>query len=99
MTRAHDDDLFVIGGGTAGMRLARSAAALGATVALAEEDRVGGTCVHRGCVPKNLFVNAAMVHEQLANAAGFGWSIPEARFDWNVLRSNEEKAVARSRRR
>jgi glutathione reductase (NADPH) len=92
---AHDFDLFVIGGGSAGVRLARTAAALGAKVALAEDGRLGGTCVNVGCVPKKLFVYAAHVAHELADAAGFGWSIATPSFEWMRLRENEEKEIAR----
>lgn len=95
-SRRYDVDLFVIGGGSGGVRLARTAGALGAKVALAEEKRLGGTCVNVGCVPKKLFVYASRIAHELADGAGFGWSIPgEVGFDWRVLRANEEKEVAR----
>ncbi|MDQ3034702.1 MAG: glutathione-disulfide reductase [Myxococcota bacterium] len=95
MTRRFDFDLFVIGGGSGGVRLARTAGALGAKVALAEDDRLGGTCVNVGCVPKKLFVYASRFAHEIADAAGFGWTIPAPLFDWRVLRANEEKEVAR----
>lgn len=95
MSRPFEYDLFVIGGGSAGVRLSRTAGALGAKVALAEGARMGGTCVNVGCVPKKLFVYAAHVAHELADAAGFGWTIPTPSFEWMTLRANEEREVAR----
>ncbi|UJR81545.1 glutathione-disulfide reductase [Sandaracinus amylolyticus] len=95
MARRWDYDLYVIGGGSAGVRLARTSGALGAKVALAEEARLGGTCVNVGCVPKKLFVYSSRVAHELADAANYGWTIPTPSFDWRVLRANEEKEVAR----
>jgi glutathione reductase (NADPH) len=83
-----DFDLFVIGTGSGGVRAARVAAAHGARVAVAEEHRVGGTCVIRGCVPKKLLVYGAHFAEDIDDAAMFGWDIPEKRFDWVTLRDN-----------
>jgi len=83
-----DFDLFVIGAGSGGVRAARVSAAYGAKVAIAEEHKVGGTCVIRGCVPKKLLVYGAHFAEDLDDAAMFGWDIPEKRFDWAVLRDN-----------
>ena len=83
-----DYDLFVIGGGSGGVRASRIAAAHGARVAIAEEYKVGGTCVIRGCVPKKLLVYGAHFAEDLEDAAMFGWDVPEKRFDWAVLRDN-----------
>jgi glutathione reductase (NADPH) len=90
-----DVDLFVIGGGSGGVRAARIAAGHGARVMLAEEYRMGGTCVIRGCVPKKLFVYASHVHEEIRDAAGFGWTIPSATFDWPTLIANKDKEIAR----
>jgi glutathione reductase (NADPH) len=90
-----DVDLFVIGGGSGGVRAARIAAGYGAKVMLAEEYRMGGTCVIRGCVPKKLFVYASHVHEEIRDAAGFGWTIPSATFDWPTLIANKDKEIAR----
>ena len=90
-----DVDLFVIGGGSGGVRAARIAAGHGATVMLAEEYRMGGTCVIRGCVPKKLLVIGSHVGQEIEDAAGFGWSIPEARFDWAKLIANKDKEIAR----
>lgn len=88
-------DLFVIGGGSGGVRAARIAATHGAKVMVAEEYRMGGTCVIRGCVPKKLMVYAAHVHDEIADAAGYGWTIPEATFDWATLIANKDKEIAR----
>ena len=90
-----DYDLFVIGGGSGGVRAARVSAAHGARVALAEEHRVGGTCVIRGCVPKKLLVYGAHFAEDLADARRFGWNVPECDFDWAVLRDNVLAEVGR----
>ena len=90
-----DFDLFVIGAGSGGVRAARVAAAYGARVAIAEEHRVGGTCVIRGCVPKKLLVYGAHFAEDLDDAAMFGWDVPEKRFDWPVLRDNVLAEVGR----
>ncbi|WP_253709421.1 glutathione-disulfide reductase [Bradyrhizobium sp. WD16] len=96
MTKAFDDlDLFVIGGGSGGVRAARIAAGYGAKVMVAEEYRVGGTCVIRGCVPKKLMVYASHVHHEIEDAAGFGWSIPQANFNWSTLIANKDKEIAR----
>lgn len=83
-----DFDLFVIGAGSGGVRAARVSAAHGARVAVAEEHKVGGTCVIRGCVPKKLLVYGAHFAEDLDDAAMFGWDVPQKRFDWQVLRDN-----------
>src|SRR5436309_3521995 len=88
-------DLFVIGGGSGGVRAARIAAGHGARVMLAEEYRMGGTCVIRGCVPKKLLVYASHIHHEIADAAGFGWTIPSATFDWPTLIANKDKEIAR----
>ncbi len=90
-----DVDLFVIGGGSGGVRAARIAAGYGASVLVAEEYRMGGTCVIRGCVPKKLMVYASHVRHELDEAAGFGWTIPEATFDWSTLIANKDKEIAR----
>jgi glutathione reductase (NADPH) len=90
-----DVDLFVIGGGSGGVRAARIAAGHGARVMVAEEYRMGGTCVIRGCVPKKLFVMGSHVQQEIEDAAGFGWSIPEASFDWPTLIKNKDKEIAR----
>ena len=90
-----DVDLFVIGGGSGGVRAARIAALHGAKVMVAEEYRMGGTCVIRGCVPKKLFVLGSHVRHEIEDAAGFGWTIPEASFDWPTLVANKDKEIAR----
>ena len=90
-----DTDLFVIGGGSGGVRAARIAAGHGARVMIAEEYRMGGTCVIRGCVPKKLLVYASHVHHEIEDAAGFGWTIPAATFDWPTLIANKDKEIAR----
>jgi glutathione reductase (NADPH) len=90
-----DFDLFVIGAGSGGVRAARVSAAYGARVAVAEEYKVGGTCVIRGCVPKKLLVYGAHFAEDLDDAAMFGWDVPQKRFDWRVLRDNVLAEVSR----
>ena len=90
-----DFDLFVIGAGSGGVRASRVSAAYGARVAVAEEFRVGGTCVIRGCVPKKLLVYGAHFAEDLDDAAMFGWDVPTKRFDWPVLRDNVLAEVTR----
>jgi glutathione reductase (NADPH) len=90
-----DVDLFVIGGGSGGVRAARIAAGHGARVMIAEEYRMGGTCVIRGCVPKKLLVYASHIQHEIADAAGFGWTIPEATFDWPTLIANKDREIAR----
>lgn len=92
---AFDYDLFVIGGGSGGVRAARMAAAAGARVAVAEADRYGGTCVIRGCVPKKLLSYAAHFHEDFEDAAGFGWTVPAPRFDWAALIANKDREIDR----
>jgi glutathione reductase (NADPH) len=90
-----DVDLFVIGGGSGGVRAARIAASHGAKVVVAEEYRMGGTCVIRGCVPKKLFVMGSHVHQEIEDAAGFGWTIPTPTFHWPTLIANKDKEIAR----
>ncbi len=90
-----DYDLFVIGGGSGGVRAARIAAGHGAKVGIAEEYRYGGTCVIRGCVPKKLLVYASRFHGEFEDAAGFGWTVPEPSFDWSKLIANKDKEIAR----
>ncbi|WP_420139294.1 glutathione-disulfide reductase [Sphingomonas sp.] len=90
-----DVDLFVIGAGSGGVRAARVAAGHGAKVAIAEEYRVGGTCVIRGCVPKKLLVYGAHFAEDLADARRFGWKVPDCEFDWKTLRDNVLSEVTR----
>jgi glutathione reductase (NADPH) len=85
---AFDYDLFVIGGGSGGVRAARVAAAGGAKVALAEESRMGGTCVIRGCVPKKIMVFASAYREGFADARAYGWDVEPGAFDWPRFRSH-----------
>ena len=95
MPKTFDYDLFVIGAGSGGVRAARVSAAHGARVAVAEEHKVGGTCVIRGCVPKKLLVYGAHFAEDLADARRFGWDVPACKFDWPTLRDNVLAEVAR----
>ncbi len=88
-------DLFVIGAGSGGVRAARIAAGYGARVMVAEEFRVGGTCVIRGCVPKKLLVYASRFAHEFEDAAGFGWSVEGPVFDWPTLIANKDKEIAR----
>jgi glutathione reductase (NADPH) len=92
---ARDFDLFVIGAGSGGVRAARKAAEAGARVAVAESDRVGGTCVIRGCVPKKLLVYASQFAEAFEDSAGFGWSVGPTSFDWPTLIANKDREIAR----
>jgi len=89
----YDYDFFVVGAGSGGVRAARLAAEQGARVAVAEEDKVGGTCVLRGCVPKKLFVTASHFAEAFEDSVGFGWSTEGVRFDWPTLRDNVQNDV------
>ncbi len=91
----YDVDLFVIGGGSGGVRAARIAAEHGARVMLAEEYRLGGTCVIRGCVPKKLFVYASRFHGEFEDAAGYGWTVSQSSFDWATLIANKDREIAR----
>ncbi len=91
----YDFDLFVIGAGSGGVRAARIAAAHGAKVMIAEEFRIGGTCVIRGCVPKKLMVYASRYKDHLEDAAGFGWDLAAPSFDWSRLVAAKEKAISR----
>ena len=84
----YDFDLFVIGAGSGGVRASRVAAAHGAKVAVAEEFRVGGTCVIRGCVPKKLLIYGAHFAEDLKDSRRFGWNVPDCGFEWATLRDN-----------
>ncbi|MGA9136737.1 MAG: glutathione-disulfide reductase [Methylovirgula sp.] len=90
-----DVDLFVIGAGSGGVRAARIAAGYGAKVMLAEEFRIGGTCVIRGCVPKKLLVYASRFADDFADAAGYGWNVPKATFDWGKLVAAKDKEISR----
>ena len=91
----HDFDLFVIGAGSGGVRAARFAAGFGARVAVAESRYLGGTCVNVGCVPKKLLVYGAHFAEDFEQAAGFGWSLGEADFDWPTLIANKNREIQR----
>jgi glutathione reductase (NADPH) len=91
----YDVDLFVIGGGSGGVRAARIAAEHGARVMVAEEYRLGGTCVIRGCVPKKLLVYASRFHAEFEDAAGYGWTVPQSSFDWTTLIANKDREIAR----
>jgi glutathione reductase (NADPH) len=91
----YDYDLFVIGGGSGGVRAARMAAMAGAKVALAEEWRMGGTCVIRGCIPKKLFVYASQFRENIMDSKGYGWDFGKCTFDWPTLIANKDAEIAR----
>ena len=90
-----DYDFFVIGGGSGGVRAARIAGGHGAKVAVAEERYLGGTCVNVGCVPKKLLVYASHFGEDFEDAAGFGWTVGERRFDWARLIANKNSEIER----
>lgn len=91
----YDYDLFVIGGGSGGVRAARLAASLGLRVGVAEESRMGGTCVIRGCIPKKLFVYASRFPEDFALAPSFGWRVGATSFDWPTLVANKNVEISR----
>ena len=91
----YDYDLFVIGAGSGGVRASRIAASHGAKVAVAEEHRIGGTCVIRGCVPKKLLVYGSHFAEELQDAANYGWTVEGMKFDWAVLRDTVLRDVER----
>jgi glutathione reductase (NADPH) len=90
-----DVDLFVIGAGSGGVRAARIASGHGARVMIAEEYRVGGTCVIRGCVPKKLLVYASRFADEFEDAAGYGWTLGEPKFDWHTLIANKDREIDR----
>ncbi|NIY72445.1 glutathione-disulfide reductase [Marivivens donghaensis] len=90
-----DYDLFVIGGGSGGVRAARVASQGGAKVALAEEDRMGGTCVIRGCVPKKLMVFASEYHDIVEDAKAYGWELEHGEFNWGLFRGHMHKELDR----
>ena len=92
---AYDCDLFVIGAGSGGTRAARIASQHGARVKIAEAYRVGGTCVIRGCVPKKLMVYASRFADAFEDAAGFGWSVPEPKFDWRKFVDAKDAEITR----
>ena len=91
----YDYDLFTIGAGSGGVRASRVAAGHGARVAVAEDYRVGGTCVIRGCVPKKLFTYAAHFSQDFEDAAGYGWRIAGAEFSWPALMAAKDREIAR----
>ncbi|MDX5328022.1 MAG: glutathione-disulfide reductase [Marinobacter sp.] len=97
MSDSHDIDLIVIGAGSGGVRLARMSAQRGAKVAVVESRYLGGTCVNVGCVPKKLFVYGAHVHDELEDAAGYGWRVPldQVSFDWPTLVANKNAEIER----
>jgi len=92
---SYDFDLFVIGAGSGGVRASRVASAHGAKVAVAEDYRVGGTCVIRGCVPKKLLIYGSHFAEDLHDARRFGWDVPDCSFEWTTLRDNVLNEVTR----
>jgi len=92
---AFDVDLFVIGAGSGGVRAARFAAGMGARVAVAERQYLGGTCVNVGCVPKKLLAYGAHYREDFAAASGFGWDVATPEFDWATLVANKNREIAR----
>ncbi len=92
---AYDYDLFVIGGGSGGVRASRVASQAGAKVGLAEEHRYGGTCVIRGCVPKKLMVYASQFSEHFEDAAGFGWTVGDRSFDWGAFMASKDAEIDR----
>ena len=92
---AFDVDFFVIGAGSGGVRAARIAAGHGAKTLVAEESRIGGTCVIRGCMPKKLYVYASRFADDFRDAAGFGWSVGEPTFDWPTLVAAKDKEISR----
>jgi len=94
MSKRKSVDLFVIGGGSGGVRAARIAANHGAKVAVAEESRYGGTCVIRGCIPKKFFVYAAQFSHVVEDGAKYGWSF-DGNFDWNTLKENKDERIDR----
>ncbi len=91
----YDYDLFVIGGGSGGVRAGRMAAMAGAKVALAEEYRMGGTCVIRGCIPKKLMVYASQFRENVLDSEGYGWSFGDCKFDWSKFIANKDREIDR----
>lgn len=91
----YDYDLCVIGAGSGGIRAARTAAALGAKVAIVENQYLGGTCVNVGCVPKKLLVYASHFHDDFQAAKGFGWNITQTQFDWSVLMKQKNQEINR----
>lgn len=95
MANSYDYDLFVIGAGSAGVRLARTAAGLGAKVAVAESHYLGGTCVNVGCVPKKMMVNAARFAREFREGAAYGWTVEAGGFNWPAFRTAKDREIAR----
>jgi glutathione reductase (NADPH) len=91
----YDYDLFVMGAGSGGVRVARMASDQGVKVVIAEQHYLGGTCVNAGCVPKKLFVYASQFQSQFDAAAGFGWTVGKSTFNWASLITNKNKEIAR----
>src|SRR5438045_8994473 len=91
----YDFDMITIGAGSGGVASSRRAGSYGARVAIIEESRIGGTCVLRGCVPKKLLVYGAQFSDAFADAAGFGWHVPPATFDWPILIAAKNKELDR----
>ncbi|MEM7054244.1 MAG: FAD-dependent oxidoreductase, partial [Pseudomonadota bacterium] len=91
----YDFDLYVIGGGSGGVRASRIAAGYGARVGLCEESRLGGTCVIRGCVPKKLLMFASQFSESFEDSAGYGWQVGQASFNWSELVAAKEREITR----
>src|SRR5579883_757855 len=91
----YDRDLIIIGGGSGGLRAAARAAGKGVRVMLVEQDRLGGTCVIRGCVPKKLFVQASRYSDAFIDGEGFGWHKAKPTFDWETLVQNTAAEIAR----
>jgi glutathione reductase (NADPH) len=92
---SYDFDLITIGAGSGGVRASRLASNYGAKVAIAEESRLGGTCVMRGCVPKKLLVQGSQFGAYMEDAKGFGWSITEARHDWGKMIAAKDRELDR----
>ncbi len=91
----YDYDLFVMGAGSGGVRAARMAAGLGASVAVAEDRYLGGTCVNVGCIPKKMLVYASHFRDEFEDAQGFGWTVKPEQFDWTKLIDNKNKEILR----
>src|SRR5688572_11365635 len=95
MNESYDFDLFVVGAGSGGVRAARVAANLGARVAIAEMDRLGGTCVNVGCIPKKLLVYASEFSREVRDAVGFGWTSSTPSHHWATLIANKDVEIKR----
>ena len=92
---SYDYDLFVIGGGSGGVRAARLAAAAGMKVGLAEAERLGGTCVNQGCVPKKLYFYSSQFNEAFTDSLSYGWELSQPKFSWQVLQKNKDQEISR----